>query len=193
MSETTAWRGAFEVSLGALFMGFFRIGLTGFGGVAPVAHHEIVERRRWLSDADYANVLGVGKILPGANTMNAAVIIGDRFRGPLGAAVAVFAILAAPIAIAVGAMAAYLRIADNPIAQAAMQGAAAAAAGLVIGTGLKMARGVRPNMIAVAAGVITLVAIAVFHAPLLGVVLVLGPLVMVAFYLARRRVAGAAS
>ena len=64
------------VSLLELFSGFARIGLMGFGGVAPVARHVIVEERKWLDDRDYAAVLGVGQILPGANVLNGAGMTG---------------------------------------------------------------------------------------------------------------------
>lgn len=43
-----------------LFAGFFSIGLTGFGGVLPQAHRMMVLRRHWLSEADFAVVLGLG-------------------------------------------------------------------------------------------------------------------------------------
>ncbi len=71
-----------QISKAELFLGFLTIGLLGFGGVAPWVRHVIVEERRWLSDKEFAEVLGVGQILPGPNTVNAAVIIGDHFQGP---------------------------------------------------------------------------------------------------------------
>ena len=44
-------------------------------------------------------MLGVGQVLPGANTVNVAVMIGDRFQGPVGACVSVLALMAMPLAI----------------------------------------------------------------------------------------------
>ena len=127
-------------SLAELAVGFLEIGLFGFGGVAPIARHVIVEKRRWLDDRDYAAVLGVGQILPGANTVNAAVLIGDRFRGIAGAFVAVTALLVMPVAILVAVIPIYDRFAALPDVRAAMLGLAATAAGLVVGTSLKLAR-----------------------------------------------------
>jgi chromate transporter len=38
-----------RIGLKQLFLGFLKIGLLGFGGLAPVAHHVIVEDRAWLT------------------------------------------------------------------------------------------------------------------------------------------------
>jgi chromate transporter len=54
-----------QVSSTELFLGFLKIGLLGFGGVAPWARHVIIEERRWLTDKEFAEILGVGQILPG--------------------------------------------------------------------------------------------------------------------------------
>ena len=73
------------VSKQELFFGFLKIGLLGFGGIAPWARHVIVEEKRWVTDKEFAAILGIGQILPGPNTMNASVMIGDRFQGVTGA------------------------------------------------------------------------------------------------------------
>lgn len=172
---TTA-RPATEVGAGALFLGFLKIGLLGFGGVAPWARHVIVEDRAWLTEAEYAAVVGIGQVLPGANTVNAAVMIGDRFAGPVGAAAAVLGLMAMPLAILIALAQVYAAFAAVPLVQAALAGSAAAAAGLVVGTGLKMAWRLKPSPGAVAAGLLALAAVALLHWPLVVVLLVLGPL-----------------
>src|SRR5688572_21162389 len=68
-----------------LFTGYLKIGLFGFGGVAAWARRVIVEERRWMSERDYAEILGLGQVLPGPNVGNAAVMIGRRFHGLAGA------------------------------------------------------------------------------------------------------------
>jgi chromate transporter len=165
-----------EVGSRELFLGFARIGLLGFGGVAAIARHVIVEEREWLDDRDYAAVLGMGQILPGANTVNAAVIIGDRFHGPRGAVAAVLGLMAAPLAVLIAVAGLYSRFGDLPDVQAGLKGAAAAAAGLVIGTALKMARNLKPEPVAALAGAAAFAAAAIFAIPLVWTVLLLAPL-----------------
>ncbi len=74
-----------------LFTGYLKIGLLGFGGVAPWSRNIIVEEQGWLPAEDYAAILGFGQRLPGANTVNAAVINGDRFQGVTGGLIALAA------------------------------------------------------------------------------------------------------
>lgn len=162
-------------SLAELAIGFLEIGLFGFGGVAAIARHVIVEKRRWLDDRDYAAVLALGQILPGANTVNAAVLIGDRFRGTAGALVSVLALLAMPIAILVVVILLYDRFAALPDVQAAMLGLAATAAGLVVGTSLKLARGIKPDLPGILACLATFAAVGLLRLPLVPVVLVAAP------------------
>ena len=88
-----------NVSRTELFLGFAKIGLLGFGGVAPWARHIIVGERRWLSEREYASILGVGQVLPGPNTVNSAIIIGDHFQGTAGALLAVVGLLCTPITV----------------------------------------------------------------------------------------------
>ena len=174
------------VSPRELFFGFARIGLLGFGGVAPVARHVIVEERQWLDDRDYAAVLGVGQILPGANVLNASIMIGDRFCGARGAFAAVLGLMAAPLAILILVATLYAQFGDLPDVQAAVKGAAAAAAGLVIGAALKMGRALKPDLAAALSGAAAFVAVGLMSWPLAFVVLGLAPLAVAAAFWRRR-------
>jgi chromate transporter len=165
-----------EVSRIDLFLGFAKIGLLGFGGVAPWARHIIVKERRWLSEREYASILGIGQVLPGPNTINAAIIIGDRFLGASGAAIALFALLCMPISVLIGIALIYDRIAGLTMVDAAIGAGAAAAAGMVIGTALKMAIRLRPNLLAIATGLAAFVSVGLLHVPMALAILVLAPL-----------------
>ncbi len=105
----------------------------GFDGVARYARRVIVDERQWLPDEDYAAVLGFIQILPGANTINAAVIIGDRFQDTSGSVIAVCSLPAAPMTVMVALASLYDRFAALPRFQAALGGIAAGAAGLSMG------------------------------------------------------------
>lgn len=167
----------------ALFFGFLKIGLLGFGGVAAWAYRVIVMERRWLSDAEYAALLGTSQVLPGANTLNAAVMIGDRFRGPTGAIVAVLGLMTMPLAIVAAIGAAFEQIQAVPDIRTAIDGAAMAAAGIVVGMALRMARQVRLDWAAVLFGGAIFVAVGIFQVPLVRAILVLGTLSIGAGYL----------
>lgn len=70
---------------------FLRLGLTSFGG--PVAHlgyfrREFVERRRWLDDAAYADLVALCQFLPGPASSQVVFAIGMRRAGLAGALLA---------------------------------------------------------------------------------------------------------
>ena len=175
-----------SVSLLELFLGYAKIGLLGFGGVAPWARHVIVEEKRWFDDHEYAALLGVGQVIPGPNTINCAVIIGDRFQSVPGAIVAVAGLVGAPVLVLIAIAVLYDRIAGLPGVGAAMAAGAAAAAGLVIGTAIKLTRKIRPNMAAIAIGLAAFASVGLLQMPMLLALLVLGPASVAAVWWKRR-------
>jgi chromate transporter len=174
------------VSKRELFLGFLKIGLLGFGGIAPWARHVIVEERRWLTEKEFAAILGIGQILPGPNTMNASVMIGDRFQGVGGALACLLGQMAMPLAIVTSLAVVYERFAAVAEVKAALIGAAAGAAGLVLGTALKIAQKLKPTPLAWLVGAMAVAAIGLLEWPLVPVVLVLVPLSVAAAALERR-------
>jgi chromate transporter len=174
------------VSKRELFLGFLKIGLLGFGGVAPWARHVIIEERRWLTEKQFAEILGIGQILPGPNTMNAAVMISDRFQGVSGVLLCLLGQMAMPLVIVTSLAVVYERFAAVAEVKAAVMGAAAGAAGLVMGTALKMARNIKLTPLALLVGSIAFAAIGVLGWPLVPVVSVLVPLSVAAAALERR-------
>ena len=183
--EETREAVAVEPSLGELFTGFLGIGLLGFGGVLPMARRMIVEDRRWMTAAEFGELLGLCQFLPGGNVINLSVATGIRFRGPIGAMASLVGLVTVPgiLVIALGLV--YSRFADNPQVRHAFAGLAAAAAGLLIGTVVKLAVPLRRNPVMVAAALICFVAIAILRLPLLPTLLVLLPLSIAAARLLR--------
>jgi chromate transporter len=131
-----------EVGLVELFLLFSQLGLSSFGGgVSAWMHRAFVERRGWLADTEFAAAFALARIMPGVNVLNLAVLIGQRLRGAPGAAVAALGLLVGPSLAAIGLTVAYDALAGSAVLHAAIEGAAAAAAGLLIAMGLSSARG----------------------------------------------------
>jgi len=71
-----------------VFVVFFRLGLTSFGG--PVAHlgyfrEAFVERRKWLDECAYADLVALCQFLPGPASSQVGMGIGLARAGPAGA------------------------------------------------------------------------------------------------------------
>lgn len=71
-----------------IFLTFLRLGCTSFGG--PIAHlgyfrEAFVERRRWLTDGQYANLVAYCQLMPGPASSQVGILLGFRQRGHAGA------------------------------------------------------------------------------------------------------------
>ena len=162
-------------TVAALFWGFLSIGVIGFGGVLPWARRMMVEQRRWLTPAEFTDLLGLCQFLPGPNIVNLSVALGSRFRGIPGAVAAVVGLISLPMVIVMTLGAVYAAYADHPVVASGAEGLAAAAAGLVVATALKIASPLRGKWLGIGVALLVLVAIAVLHLPLVPTMLVLAP------------------
>jgi chromate transporter len=127
-------------SPGDLFLAFLVVGLSGFGGVLPFARRTLVERRGWLSEADFNETLALCQSLPGPNIVNMSVVVGSRFAGPRGAVACLTGLVVAPVALVLVLATLWGRFGATGQVRDGVGGLAAAAAGLAGATTLKMAR-----------------------------------------------------
>jgi len=154
-----------------LFGAFTRLALQGFGGVLPVAQHELVERLGWVDREEFLRLLSVAQVLPGPNVVNLALMIGDRFFGWRGALTALLGMLLAPSVVVLALAVAAMQLRELPWVAGALRGN-------VLGRPLNALL-----------GALTLLAVGVLHWPLVGVALGLG---CVAVAAAWRRLGAAA-
>ena len=140
-----------------LFAGFFIVGVCGFGGVLPWARRMIVDQRKWLTPAEFTEMLGLCQFLPGGNIMNVTIALGSRFQGVPGAVACLVGLMAAPVAIVIGLGAVYDQYAGYPPVRRAFISLAAAAAGFLLASAWKIAWPLRAKPLAVACAVVTFV------------------------------------
>src|ERR1700754_1823738 len=70
-----------------VFLVFLRLGCTSFGG--PVAHlgyfrAEAVSKRRWVSEATFADLVALCQFMPGPASSQTGMALGLLRAGPLG-------------------------------------------------------------------------------------------------------------
>ncbi len=139
-----------------------RLGLTSFGG--PVAHigyfrDEYVVRRRWLDEAQFADLVALSQFLPGPSSSQLGIAIGALRAGKLGA-VAAWIGFTLPSAVALVVFAYGIGGLDDPEA-GWLQGLKAAAVAVVALAVVGMARMLTPDLpriaLAVAAAATALV------------------------------------
>lgn len=169
------------VSLLRLFLVCFQIGLFSFGGgLSGWIYQETVVRRRWMSEDEFLSGLALCQVMPGINVSNLVVYIGQRLRGIPGSCVALIGLLIGPFFVVIGMVLAYERIAGLSWLQAALDGMAAAAIGLLLLVGYRGVQRVGRRLPAALIMLAIVVAVGLLQWPLVPVVLVLAP-VSVAF------------
>ena len=165
-------------SLTDLFVSFTLLALQGFGGVLAVVQRELVEKKRWLTREEFIEEWAVAQIMPGPNVINLSITLGARYFGLRGALVALAGMLTLPLLVVLALALGYANFADDPHVRGALRGMGAVAAGLIMGTGLKLLPSLRKNVLGIplpaALGVLSFAAIALLKLPLAWVLLGLG-------------------
>jgi chromate transporter len=166
-----------------LFTTFSLLTLQGFGGVLTVSQRVLCDSRRWLTPSQYIEVLAMGQVLPGSSACNLALLVGERFFGWRGAFAALAGLMAAPLVLLLALAAGYAQFVAEPAVAGALRGMGAVTAGLIVGTGLSLARELRDSPlrmpVCIATGVAAFVLIALLHWPIwasLGVIALAFPL-----------------
>lgn len=96
---------------------FLRLGSTAFGG--PAAHialmrHDLVERKGWLDDAEYAEMIALANLVPGPNSTEVAMHVGRRCAGTVGMIAAGVAFIAPAFALMLALGWAYTEYGTRP-------------------------------------------------------------------------------
>jgi len=176
-----------DATLGGLFLEFAKIGLCGIGSLLVWARRVIVDEQHWMSEAEFAETLSLCQFLPGPEMANIPIYVGSKFRGPIGAIVALSGLMAAPLAVGLVLGTLYLRYPHPAVIQKVLGGISAAAAGLLIATGIKMLMPHRRRPAALFFALLAFAGIIFVKLPLLAVLAGLVPLsIAVAGVMSRR-------
>jgi chromate transporter len=171
---------AVRPTLLAMFLGFASASLAGFGGALPWVRRLVVEQRRWMTPQEFNEVFSLAQFLPGPNALNFAVVLGSRFRGPIGSIVAFSGLLGPPLAIVIMLAILYDRYGDIDVLNRILTGVSAAAAGLIIAFAAKMIQPLlRQRNWTVAVALVGFVSVALIQWPLPIVFIVLAPISIV--------------
>jgi chromate transporter len=124
-------------STGEVLVAFLKLGLTSFGG--PIAHlayfrRELVERRKWVDDRQYAQLLALCQFLPGPASSKLGFSLG-LLRAGWSGALAAFIAFTLPSALLLFAFAALLPYIAGTVGDAAIHGLKLVALAVVFGGG----------------------------------------------------------
>lgn len=174
-----------RISARDLFLAFTGITLASFGGALFWSRRAIVERHRWLSEHEFVEILALAQLLPGANGVNLAVLIGYRFDGVRGAFSALAGFLTLPFAVIMTLGFLHRRFGEMPIVHAALTGMSAVAVGLLIAMASRMVVVLQRRWLPWVFVTLTFVGVGVLRWPFLAVVGVLAPFAIYASWRGR--------
>ena len=162
-----------------LFWQFMVIGAVSFGG-GIIAYEQIllVEKKKWLDLDDFMATLAISQTMPGLNSVNMAVLTGDRLRGILGAIAAGLGLILPGAAFVLIVGIAYMAKPDHPIANLILAGIAAGATGLLAAITYKIGQGHLRHVISCLIIITTFVLMSIFKLPLVIVLLIMAPIAL---------------
>ena len=104
---------------------FLRLGVVAFGG--PAAHiammrEELVRRRRWVSDAQFIDLLGLTNLIPGPNSTEMAIHLGYLRAGAWGLVLGGVCFIVPAMLIVMALAWAYVRWGGLPVATGVLYG-----------------------------------------------------------------------
>ena len=155
-TKVTAWR---------LFAGFFRIGAFTIGGgyvMIPIIQRDLVEKRGWIKNGEFLDLIAVAQSVPGVIAVNAAALVGFRLKGLSGALMAMLG-AALPSFLIIVLVADYLLRFNNQYVDGFLAGARPAVVGLLLYATISMGRKSLNSVFNVAVFVAGLVALLVIN------------------------------
>jgi chromate transporter len=118
----------------SVFARYANLTLGGGSATTAVLHSEIVDKRQWVSEAQFALSFALGRLTPGTNLLAFCVAVGWILRGWAGALVSLLAASIPCSLVVIAITVLFSEWQDNPFAQAAIKGATAAAVAITVKT-----------------------------------------------------------
>ena len=132
---------------------FLKIGAFTFGGgyaMIPVIQHEVINRRGWLSEREFTDLLTLAQAAPGPISLNTAVFVGYKQRNYLGALAAILGVVIPSFVIILLVAIFFTNIRYNHWVDAAFRGMRPAVVALIVAPIVGLMRGMLWWMIAIA-------------------------------------------
>jgi chromate transporter len=126
-----------------IFWTFFKISPVTFGGgfaMVPLIIKEIVEKRKWLTNNEFTDVIALSQTVPGAVAVNSATFIGHRIGGIRGAVAAMIGVSLPTFFIVISFGVFYFNIQDNQKLEAAFTSISVSIVAIIVFAAIKVAK-----------------------------------------------------
>ncbi|MCR2044679.1 chromate transporter [Anaerosalibacter massiliensis] len=158
-----------------MFKTFFKIGAFTIGGgyaMVPLIQDEVVEKKEWLSDEEFVDILAIAEVTPGPVAVNTSTYVGYKLKGVKGSIVCTLGTVLPSFLIILLIVTSLWKYRNNAIAEKAFLGIRPAVAALVFSAVYKIGKGMNVNKYMLAIGLITVLAVVVFNVSPIIIILV---------------------
>ncbi len=133
----------------SLFLTMFKIGLFTFGGgyaMIAVIQRELVEKKRWIEQEEYLDVVAIAESTPGPLAINSATFIGYKICGVLGSVFATMGVVLPSFIIIFIISLFFDQFLQLKFVGYAFRGIQACVGFLILTAGIKMFKGLKKSM-----------------------------------------------
>ena len=129
-----------------LFWTYLKIGTFTLGGgyaMLPLIQREVVDRKGWIDEEEFLNMIALAQAAPGLIAVNSAIFIGWRIGGWRGVAGAVLGAVLPSFIIILAIATVFSEWKEQPAIEAAFKGIRPAVVALIAAPLVKMAKSAR--------------------------------------------------
>lgn len=132
-----------------LFITFFKIGLFTFGGgyaMIAVIQREIVDKKKWIGQDDFLDIIAIAESTPGPLAINSATYVGYKTCGVLGSIFATLGVVLPSFLIIYAISFFFEAFLALEYVRYAFMGIQACVAFLIVNAGIKMLKHLKLNL-----------------------------------------------
>lgn len=126
-----------------MFASFLKIGAFTLGGgyaMIPLVRDEVVDKKKWIEEEEFLNMLALAQSAPGVMAVNTAIFIGYKMRGWKGVVCTTLGSILPSFVIILLIATVFVRFKDYPLVESAFKGIRPAVVALIAAPLLKMAK-----------------------------------------------------
>lgn len=126
-----------------IFLVFFKIGAFTFGGgyaMLPLIQNAVVDKKKWLNDEEFIDMLAIAQSLPGPIALNTAVFVGNKRKGVKGSIFSSLGIILPSFIIILLLVLVFTQFRENSSVEAVFKGIRPAVVALIFAPLLRMSK-----------------------------------------------------
>ena len=145
-------------SLLTLFLTCLKVGLFAFGGgyaILALMENEFLEKRKWIEESEFTNVVAIAESTPGPIAVNAATFVGYKIKGFTGSIVATVGVCLPAFSLMLLVSFFYDKFMDIPVIASAFKGIQVSVIFIIGNVGYKMLKKMKKTAFNIAFFILT--------------------------------------